>query len=160
MLSQRPYGYLRIFSAVAGLLIFLVGLSSGFTYLQTTIPDVMQAVDANPSLFLDLRVRDRRDLSRGRPAPRVGRLRHLLDRGAPRPPRQGEQEGLEGRGPDSPAGPALSSDGPVRGLPHGADAENSSVLLVSYVLVGLAVTFAVVTALYGRIRSRNPSVKE
>ena len=37
---------------------------------------------------------------------------------------------------------------------------NSSVLLISYVLVGLAVTFAAVTAVYGKIRSsRSPLLK-
>jgi len=37
---------------------------------------------------------------------------------------------------------------------------NSSVLLISYVLVGLAVTFVAVTLTVYRLRSRSPLLKE
>jgi putative membrane protein len=156
MLSQRPYGYLRIFSAVASLLIFLVGISTGFTNLQTTIPDIMKAVDANPSLFSTYGSQIIGTYLEGA-LPLVwaafaiyliGVLLAHLARGSRRVWRDAVLIVLLGL-------LYLPTDQFAVFL-TAPTAENSSVLLVSYVLVGLAVTFAVVTALYGRIRSRNP----
>ena len=159
MLNQRPYGYLRIFSAVAGSLIFLVGLSSGFNKVDTSMPpDILQKVIADPILFLNYGAEMVGYYLEGA-LPLVwaafaiyliGALLAHLARGSRRVWRDGVLIVLLG----------------LLYLPMDQFAivltgeQNSSVILISYVLVGLAVTFAVVTALYGRIRSRTPLLKE
>jgi putative membrane protein len=51
MLSQRPYGYIRLFTAPTSILILIVGLSSGYTNMTGQAPDLISAVSAKPSLF-------------------------------------------------------------------------------------------------------------
>jgi putative membrane protein len=158
MLSQRPYGYLRIFSAVAGSLIFLVGLSSGYNYMDLKAHSDVLLVGANPGQFLIVGPTLAGYYLEGA-IPLVwaaygiyliGALLAHLARGSRRVWRDAVLIILLGL-------LYLPVDQFAIVLTGG---ENSSVLLISYVLVGLAVTFAVVTALYGRIRNRNPLLKE
>jgi putative membrane protein len=158
MLSQRPYGYLRIFSVVAGSLIFLVGLSSGYAYMVTDDPIGVLKVGANPAAFLGygggligyylegaLPV-----IWAAFAIYLIGALLAHLARGSNRVWRDGVLIILLGL-------LYLPMDEFAIFLTGGV---NSSVLLISYVLVGLAVTFAAVTAVYGKIRSRSPLLKE
>ncbi|MDA4117482.1 MAG: DUF373 family protein [Thaumarchaeota archaeon] len=52
MLSQRPYGYMRLFSIPASILILIVGLSSGFSYMENSAPQLVAQVSSKPLLFL------------------------------------------------------------------------------------------------------------
>jgi putative membrane protein len=158
MLSQRPYGYLRIFSVVAGSLIFLVGLSSGFTFIDQKIPTIIQNVTNNPSLFLvygpdiigyyiegSLPI-----LWAAFAIYLIGSLLAHLARGSSRVWRDGVLIVLLGL-------LYLPMDEFAIFLTGGV---NSEVLLISYVLVGLAFTFAAVTFVYSKVRSRSPLLKE
>lgn len=51
MLSQRPYGYIRLFTAPTSILILIVALSSGYTNMTGQAPELISAVSAKPSLF-------------------------------------------------------------------------------------------------------------
>ena len=158
MLSQRPYGYLRIFSAVASSLIFLVGLSSGYAFMNAKDAGGVLAVSGDPSKFLTVGPTLAGYYLEGAipliwtayAIYLIGTLLAHIARGSRRVWRDGVLLVLLG----------------LLYLPMNqfaivlAGSANSSVLLISYVLVGLAVTFAVVTALYGRIRGRNPLIKE
>jgi putative membrane protein len=158
MLSQRPYGYLRIFSAVAATLIFLVGLSNGYGSMTAHDSAGVAAVAANPGQFLIIGPTLVGYYLEGAipliwaayAIYLVGTLLAHIARGSRRVWRDGVLIVLLGL-------LYLPVDQFAIVLTGGA---NSSVLLISYVLVGLAVTFAVVTALYGRIRNRNPLLKE
>lgn len=52
LLSKGPYGYIRLFSAMAATLVVLVGLVTGYDYMQDQAGNMVAAVSANPSLFL------------------------------------------------------------------------------------------------------------
>jgi putative membrane protein len=52
MLSQKPYGYIRLFTIPTSILIFIVGLSSGYTNMTGQVPDLVAQVSASPSHFL------------------------------------------------------------------------------------------------------------
>jgi putative membrane protein len=154
MLSQRPYGYLRIFSVVAGSLIFLVGISNGFTYMADKIPQELIAVTNNPSLFLVDGANIIGTYLQGS-LPIVwaafavyligGLLAHLA-RGSNRAWRDAVLIVLLGL-----LYLPMDEFAIFLTTPAGGSA-NSSILLVSYVLVGLACTFAAVTFVYGRLR--------
>jgi putative membrane protein len=157
MLSNRPYAYLRLFSAVASIIIFLVALSTGYTYMNAQDNAGVIAVGADAGQFLNF-------------GPTligyylygalpliwasfaiylIGTLLAHLARGSARAWRDGVLIVLLG----------------LLYLPMSSFAliltgQNSSVLLVSEVLVGLAAVFAVVTAVFPRIRSRSPLLKE
>jgi putative membrane protein len=51
MLSQKPYGYIRLFTIPTSILIFIVGLSSGYTNMTFNAPDLVAQVGASPSQF-------------------------------------------------------------------------------------------------------------
>lgn len=158
MLSQRPYGYLRIFSLLAGSLIVLVGLSTGYTNMIAFDPKGVVAVSANPGAFLGYGAGLIGYYLEGAlpvlwaafAVYLIGALLAHLARGSNRVWRDGVLIVLLGL-------LYLPMDEFAIFLTGGV---NSSVLLISYVLVGLAFTFAVVTAVYGRIRSRSPLLKE
>lgn len=157
MLSQRPYGYLRIFSAVAGTLIFLVGLSAGYSYMSLNDASGVALVAGDPSKFLLVGptlvgwyLEGALPLVWAAYAVYlIGALLAHLARGSRRVWRDGVLIVLLGL-------LYLPVDQFAIVLTGGA---NSSVLLISYVLLTLAVAFAVLTALYSRIRSRNPMLR-
>ncbi|HVC26627.1 MAG TPA: DUF373 family protein [Nitrososphaerales archaeon] len=61
MLSQKPYGYIRLFTIPTSILILIVGLSSGFSYMtdqaanlaSTTGVNLLSVVSASPSRFFE-----------------------------------------------------------------------------------------------------------
>jgi len=165
MLSQRPYGYLRIFSVLAGTLIFLVGLSTGYTYMVDHTPIVsstgespVDMVAANPTLFLvygpeliGYYVEGSLPIVWAAIAVYViGSLLAHLARGSNRVWRDGVLIVIL----------ALLYFPMDEFAIFLTGAVNSSVLLISYVLVGLALTFGVVSLVYSRIRSRSSLLKE
>jgi putative membrane protein len=153
MLSQRPYGYLRIFSVVAGTLIFLVGVSNGFTYVNAKDGSAVQNVVVDPSLFLLYGPNIVGYYLQGAlpviwasfAVYLIGSLLAHLARGSNRVWRDGVLIVLLGL-------LYLPMDEFAISLTGG---NNSSVLLISYVLVGLAITFAAVTFTYGKVRRRS-----
>jgi putative membrane protein len=157
LLSNRPYGYLRLFSILAGLLIFLVGLSSGYTNMVFNDPVGVTAVGANAGAFLTYGPGLVGFYLQGAIALiwasfaiyLIGTLLAHLARGSPRVWRDGVLIVLLG---------LLYL--PMDQFSLFLTGQQSTVLLVSYVLVGLAAIFAVVTAVYGRVRSRSPLLKE
>lgn len=158
MLSQRPYGYLRIFSVVAGALIFIVGISTGYTNMLHNDPSGVLHVTADPTSFLIFGGGLIGYYLEGSlpifwaafGVYLIGQLLAHLARGSNRVWRDGVLIVLLGLLYLPMDEFAIFLTGVV----------NSSVLLISYVLVGLALTFAVVTAVYGRWRSRSPLLKE
>jgi len=158
MLSSRPYGYLRLFSTVASVIIFLVAISTGYTYMDLKDAYGVQQVGLNAALFLNYGPTLVGYYLLGAlplvwasfAIYHIGALLAHLARGSPRVWRDGVLIVLLG----------------LLYLPMSQFAvfltgqPNSSILLVSEVLVGLAATFALVTAVYGRIRSRASLLKE
>jgi putative membrane protein len=157
MLSQRPYGYLRIFSVLAGSLIVLVGLSTGYTNMLAFDPNGVAHVSADPGAFVlygggligyylegALPV-----LWAAFAVYLIGALLAHLARGSNRVWRDGVLIVVLGL-------LYLPMDEFAIFLTGGV---NSSFLLISYVLVGLAFTFALVTAVYSKVRSRSPLLK-
>jgi putative membrane protein len=51
MLSQKPYGYIRLFTIPTSILILIVGLSSGYTNMTDQAPLLVAQVGASPSHF-------------------------------------------------------------------------------------------------------------
>jgi len=52
MLSQKPYGYIRLFTIPTSILILIVGLSSGYTNMTGQAAGLVAQVGASPSHFL------------------------------------------------------------------------------------------------------------
>lgn len=157
MFSNRPYAYLRIFSTIAGGLIFLVGLSAGYNFMNIQAHADVVRVSENAGQFLLVGTTLIGYYLEGA-IPLVwtsvsiyliGTLLAHLARGSNRVWRDGVGIVLLG---------LLYF--PMNQFALYLTGQTSQVLLVSEVLVGLAITFAVVTAVYGRIRSRTPMLKE
>jgi putative membrane protein len=159
MLGQRPYGYIRIFTILASLLLVGVGVSSGFSNLSTQIPVNVQLVEANPALFLVYGAGIIGYFLQGGlgliwvalAVYLVGALLTHLVRGSVRAWREAVLIVILG----------------LLYLPFNTFASylidpktTSSVLLISYILFGLAILFGVVTTVYGHIRTRTATLKE
>jgi hypothetical protein len=167
MLSQRPSGYLRLFSLLASALIFIVGLSSGFTSLNDKMgsgphstANILLQVSDNPSLFLVYGSQIVGYYLEGSliliwsafGVYLTGSLLAHLTRGSSRVWRDGVLVVL-----------LLLLYLPMNEFAVflTAGSPNSSFILISYVLIGLALTFALVTGVYGRVRSsRTAAIKE
>ena len=167
MMTHRPYGYIRLFAIVTSALILIVGLSSGYSSMTSRGGDLMALVSASPSLFLEyggtlIGYYLQGGLLLVWAAIGVylsGILLTQLLRGSPRAWRS--VTGLTVLAllffPMDQFSSYLVTGG-----------TNSSELLLVYVLVGLAMVFAVVGTLYSRLRSRptvtaaaqNPSLEE
>ncbi len=52
LLSRSPYGYIRLFSWVTSLLVILVGLATGYEFMEAQAGVLVAEVSAQPSLFL------------------------------------------------------------------------------------------------------------
>jgi putative membrane protein len=52
MLSQKSYSYIRLFTIPTSILILIVGLSSGYSFMTSQAADLLARVVASPSLFL------------------------------------------------------------------------------------------------------------
>jgi len=51
MLSQKPYGYIRLFTIPTSILILIVGLSSGYANMTSQAPSLIAEVGSSPSHF-------------------------------------------------------------------------------------------------------------
>jgi putative membrane protein len=51
MLSQKPYGYIRLFTIPTSILILIVGLSSGYSNMTGQAPSLVTEVGSSPSHF-------------------------------------------------------------------------------------------------------------
>lgn len=155
MLKERTYGYIRLFTIPASILILIVGLSSGYNFVSQQAPDVIAQVRASPSLIIEqggvllgyylqgslllLWIAGGIYLA--------GTLLTQIMRGSPRIYR-------------SVTGIVVLTllffpmDEFSVYLVTGAT--TSSIALITYVLVGLAVVFGLVITLYTRVRGRAP----
>jgi putative membrane protein len=52
MLSQKSYSYIRLFTIPTSILVLIVGLSSGYSFMTSQAADLLARVVASPSLFL------------------------------------------------------------------------------------------------------------
>ncbi|MDA4122268.1 MAG: DUF373 family protein [Thaumarchaeota archaeon] len=157
LISSRPYGYVRLFSTIAGSLIFIVGQSSGYSFMVKEDPNGVARVAASAAAFLQVGpnligyyLEGAIDLVWASFAIYlIGALLAHVARGSARAWRDGVLIVLLGLlyFPMDQFALVLSD-------------QSSTVFLVSYVLVGLAAVFAVVTAVYPRIRSRTSPLKE
>jgi putative membrane protein len=50
--SKKPYGYIRLFTVPTSLLILIVGLSSGYNNMSSVAEGIIQSVKTSPILFL------------------------------------------------------------------------------------------------------------
>lgn len=155
MLSQKPYGYIRLFTIPTSILVLIVGLSSGYSFMTSQAPDLVARVIASPSLFLSyggilvgyylqgslLLVWAAIGIAL------AGTLMTQFLRGSHRAWRSltGLVVLLLLFFPMDQFSSYLVTGG-----------TSSSLLLITYVLVGLAVVFGVVITLYTRLRSRTP----
>ncbi len=158
MLSSRPYAYLRFFSTVASVIIFIVAVSTGYSNMDQHVPQYVVAVGANASLFLNYGPTLMGYYLLGAlPLVWVSFAIYLTGAGLAHLARGSARVWRDG---------VLFVLLLLLYLPMDQFAvfltgqPNSSILLVSEVLVGLAATFAVVTAVYGRLRSRAAILKE
>jgi putative membrane protein len=51
ILSQKPYGYIRLFTIPTSILILIVGLSSGYANMTSQAPSLIAEVGSSPSHF-------------------------------------------------------------------------------------------------------------
>ena len=52
MLSQKPYGYIRLFTIPTSILMLIVALSSGYSFMTSQAADLVTRVSDSPPLFL------------------------------------------------------------------------------------------------------------
>ncbi len=155
IMSQKPYGYIRLFSIPTSILIFIAGLSSGYSSMSIQGANLMVKVGVSPSSFLQyggslVGYYLQGSLLLVWAAIGIylsGTLLTQLLRGSPRAWRS--LTGIVVLAllffPMDQFSSYLITGG-----------TNSSALLLIYVLVGLAMVFAVVGSLYTRLRSRPP----
>ncbi len=153
ILSQRPYVYIRLFSIFASILVIVVGISSGFGYMSSVAGDTVAKVSASPSLFLVFGALLFGYFLKGSIALiwtgiaiySIGALLAHLVRGSVRAWRDAVVLVMLGL-------LYLPMDLFSTFLIGGQ--RESTILLISYVLVGLAIIFGITSTLYGRIRTR------
>lgn len=159
ILSQRPYGYIRLFSIMTGVLVLLVGISSGYEYMVSRASQQVAAISANPSEFLVYgAVVIGYFLKGALPLVWAGlaiyttgtMLAHMV-RGSVRAWRDAVVLVMLGL-------LYFPMDTFSTFLIGGQ--RESTILLVSYVLFGLAVIFGVTSTVYGRVRTRSSMAKE
>lgn len=153
MLSQRPYGYIRLFTAPTSILILIVGLSSGYTNMTGQAANLVAEVSASPSRFFQYGGALIGYYLQGSLAfiwaaigvYLAGTLLSQFLRGSPRAWRS--VTGIVVLAllffPMDQFSSYLVTGGTT-----------SSILLLIYVFVGLAMVFSVVGVLYTRLRSR------
>ena len=155
MLSQKPFGYIKLFTIPTSILLLIVGISSGYSYMNAQGAEQIGLVKVSPSLFLQyggqlvgyylqgslliIWVAIGIYLS--------GTLLTQILRGSARTWRS--VTGIVVLGllffPMDQFSVYLVTGG-----------NSSSFLLITYVLIGLAAVFGVVITLYTRLRSRPP----
>jgi len=153
ILSQGPYGYIRLFSIFTSILVLLVGLSSGVGYLTSQAGEIISKLSTSPALVLVYgAVLFGYFLKGALPFVwaglaiyAVGALLAHLVRGSVRAWRDGVVLVMLGL-------LYLPMDLFSTFLIGGQ--RESTILLISYVLVGLAVIFGVTSTIYTRLRTR------
>ena len=154
ILSTGPYGYIRIFSIFSSGLVILVGLSLGIGFVATQVPDTVRLVSDSPNLILVYgAVLFGYFLKGALPFVwagigiyAIGALLAHLVRGSVRVWRDGVVLVVL-------ALLYLPMDLFSTILIGGQ--RESTILLISYVLVGLAVIFGVTSTVYARLRLRS-----
>ena len=122
MLSQKPYGYIRLFTIPTSILILIVGLSSGYANMTSEAPGLIAEVGNSPSHFFQYGGVLSRLLPAGLAPPRLGGDRRVPGGHAAGPAPSREPEGVEERHGDRRPRAPLLSNGPVQQLPgHGRD---------------------------------------
>lgn len=155
MLSQKPFGYIRLFTIPTSILVLIVGLSSGYANMSSQAPDLIAQVGVSPSHFFQdggalIGYYMQGSLILVWAAIGIylsGTLLTQFLRGSSRTWRS-----ITGIAvlvllyfPMDQFSVYLVTGG-----------TSSSILLITYVLLGMAVVFAVVVTLYTRLRSRPP----
>jgi len=155
MLSQKPYGYVRLFTIPTTTLILIVALSSGYANMAKYGANLMADVSASPSQFVVVGGTLVGYYMQGAlllvwaaiGIYLAGTLLTQFLRGSPKTWRSIAEIVVLGLlfFPMDQFSSFLITGG-----------TNSSILLITYVLLGLALVFAVVGVLYTRLRSRPP----
>ena len=159
ILSQRPYGYIRLFSIFASILVIIVGISSGFGYMSAQAGDIVASVSTSPSLFLVFGTLLFGYFLKGSipliwtgiAIYSIGALLAHLVRGSVRAWRDAVVLVML-------ALLYLPMDLFSTFLIGGQ--RESTILLISYILVGLAVIFGVTSTIYSRIRTKGSLIRE
>ncbi len=154
ILSQRPYGYIRLFSIFTSILVIIVGISSGLGYLTAQAADTISKVSASPTLILVyggvlfgyFLKGSLFFVWAGIAIYSIGALLAHLVRGSVRAWRDGILLVML-------ALLYLPMDLFSTFLIGGQ--RESTILLISYILVGLAVIFGVTSTIYARLRMRS-----
>jgi putative membrane protein len=159
LLSRGPYAYIRLFSLMTSVLVMVVGLASGYGYMQNQAGNLAAQVEAEPSLFFTFGAALTGYFISGSlllvwTGIAIGAAGSLLSHVARDSPRWRRDVFVL-------VMLALLYF-PVNTfsafLIHGQS--QSSILLVSYVLVGLAMIFGLTVAVYPRVRIRTAPEKE
>jgi putative membrane protein len=155
MMSQKPFGYIRLFTIPTSILILIVGLSLGYTNMTNSAANLMAEVSASPSHFLQdggtlIGYYMQGSLLLVWAAIGIylsGTLLTQFLRGSSRTWRSitGIVVLVLLYFPMDQFSNFLITGG-----------TSSSILLLTYVLLGMAVVFAVVVTLFTRLRSRPP----
>jgi putative membrane protein len=158
LLSRGPYGYIRVFSDVTGFLVILVGVATGYDFMQGQAKTAVAAVVSNPASFLVYGTQLAGYFINGAllivwagiAIGAVGTLLSNIARDSPRWKREAFVIVMLALlyFPINTFSTFLMGQGP------------SSVLLVSYILFGLAVIFGVTVFLYPRVRVRLPQERD
>lgn len=159
LLSRGPYGYIRFFSLVTSGLVMLVGVASGYGYMEFQAGNLAEQVSANPSLFFSfggiligyLIGGSLLLLWVGMALGAAGSLLSHVARDSPRWRRDAFVLVMLALlyFPVSTFSTFL-----IQGQPQ------STILLVSYILVGLAMIFGLTVAVYPRVRIRPSTERE
>jgi putative membrane protein len=156
LLQRGPTGYIRLFSMVASVMIVIAGVFTGYSAVRNGAPAYVQAVESNPANLLaygatlvGYMIRGSLALVFGGVAVyEAGAMLSHVARESTRWRREGYVLVM-----------LLILYLPIRTfsdfLINGA--AESTFLLISYVLIGLAAIFALTTTLYPRVRTRSAS---
>jgi len=153
IISQGPYGYIRLFSIFTSILVILVGVSSGLGFLAAQAAETASKVSASPTLFLVYGALLFGYFLKGAlffvwvgiAIYSIGALLTHLVRGSVRAWRDGIVLVML-------ALLYLPIDLFSTFLIGGQ--RESTILLISYILVGLAVIFGVTSTIYSRLKLR------
>ncbi|MDV3277328.1 MAG: DUF373 family protein [Nitrososphaerales archaeon] len=159
LLSRGPYGYIRVFSDVTGMLVILVGFTTGYDFMETQAKGIIASVLANPVLFFTYGTGLAGYFISGSlllvwagiAIGAVGTLLSNIARDSPRWRREAfviVMLALLYFPVETFSAFLIGGQG------------QSTILLVSYILLGLAVIFGVTVFLYPRVRVRTPPERD
>ncbi len=159
LLQRGPTGYIRLFGMVTGVIVILTGLYIGYASMAVNAPNEVNAVEGNPALLLTYGATLTGYLIQGSltlvwagiAIYAIGALLSHVARGSARWKRDGYVLVMLGilYFPVKTFSAVL-----IGGTPE------STFFLISYALIGLAVIFAITTAVYPRVRTKGAPEKE